>query len=119
MCSLLQVDPVVCAFLILHSLFLMFNLIIGEMLPVAELQVGHILAVRAGEMIPCDGVVIKGDGVIDESSLTGESIPISKKKGDKVLSGTVMQNGYIEVRLPCSPFLQLVSFNISLLCSLK
>ena len=71
----------------------------GKKIKVEDLRVGHILAVRAGEMIMGDGVVIKGEGVVDESALTGESVPISKKLGAKVLSGTVVQNGFMEVEL--------------------
>ena len=48
-------------------------------------------------MILADGFIQKGEGVVDESALTGEAKPLSKKKGDKVCSGTIMQNGYIEV----------------------
>ena len=71
----------------------------GKKIKVEDLRVGHILAVRAGEMIMGDGVVIKGEGVVDESALTGESVPINKKLGAKVLSGTVVQNGFMEVEL--------------------
>ena len=71
----------------------------GKKMKVEDLRVGHILAVRAGEMIMGDGVVIKGEGVVDESALTGESVPITKKLGAKVLSGTVVQNGFMEVEL--------------------
>ena len=46
-----------------------------------------------------DGIVSKGEGVVDESALTGESLPIHKKVGSKVLSGTVVQNGFMEIVL--------------------
>jgi Cd2+/Zn2+-exporting ATPase len=50
-------------------------------------------------MVLGDGVVVKGEGVVDESALTGESEPVHKKVGSAMLSGTVVQNGYMEVRL--------------------
>jgi Cd2+/Zn2+-exporting ATPase len=75
----------------------------GKSVDVVDLKIGDILAVRAGEMMVCDGVVVKGEGVVDESSLTGESVPITKKVGSSVLSGTVVQNGYVEVKLEKSP----------------
>eukprot|EP01034_Spumella_vulgaris_P034650 gene34650-42739_t len=71
----------------------------GQKVLVADLKVDDILAVRAGEMVLGDGVVVKGEGVVDESALTGESEPVSKTKGSVVLSGTVVQNGCMEVRL--------------------
>jgi Cd2+/Zn2+-exporting ATPase len=69
----------------------------GKSVNVDELRVGDSIAVRAGEMIQADGVVSKGDGVVDESALTGEAAPVSKKKGDRTSSGTVVQNGYLEI----------------------
>lgn len=49
-----------------------------------------------GEIILADGMIVKGEGVVDESSLTGESLPISKAVNSTVMSGTILQNGYIE-----------------------
>eukprot|EP01034_Spumella_vulgaris_P043657 gene43657-54237_t len=74
-------------------------LVSGQKVLVSELKVGDVLAVRAGEMVLGDGVVVKGEGVVDESALTGESEPVRKKNGSAMLSGTVVQNGYMEVRL--------------------
>jgi Zn2+/Cd2+-exporting ATPase len=71
----------------------------GTKIKIEDLKVGQVLAVRAGEMILGDGVVSKGEGVVDESALTGESLPIPKKRGDKVLSGTVAQNGFMEIEV--------------------
>jgi Zn2+/Cd2+-exporting ATPase len=71
----------------------------GTKIKIEDLKVGQVLAVRAGEMILGDGVVSKGEGVVDESALTGESVPIQKKRGDKVLSGTVVQNGFMEIEV--------------------
>jgi Cd2+/Zn2+-exporting ATPase len=78
-------------------------LVSGKSVNVADLQIGDLVAIRAGEMVVCDGVVTKGEGVLDESSLTGESVPITKKVGSSVLSGTVVQNGYLEIKLEKSP----------------
>jgi len=72
-------------------------LVDGTKVPVYDIKVGDKLAVRTGEMILADGKVIKGECVVDESALTGECIPIQKIVGDIVRSGTVVQNGYIEV----------------------
>ena len=69
----------------------------GRVVPIADLKTGDVIALRAGDVIMADGNVVKGDGVVDESSLTGESMPIPKKRGDAVTSGTVVQNGYMEV----------------------
>ena len=59
----------------------------------AEIKVGEILRVRPGEKIPVDGNVTDGNTSIDESLMTGEPIPVEKTKGDKVIGGTVNQNG--------------------------
>ena len=75
----------------------------GKSIPLEEVQVGDILAVRAGEMILADGSVLKGESVVDESALTGEAKPLPKKKGDKVSSGTIVQNGYLEVTVEAKP----------------
>lgn len=63
--------------------------------PVEELQKGDIFVVRPGESIPVDGLVLEGDTAINESALTGESIPVDKAKGDTVSAATVNQSGYI------------------------
>lgn len=75
------------------------TLVSGKSIPVKDLKIGDIFSVRAGEMICADGVVSRGDGVVNESALTGESLPVSKVKGSKVMSGTIVQNGYIEVEV--------------------
>ncbi|MDE5670054.1 MAG: heavy metal translocating P-type ATPase [Eubacterium sp.] len=60
--------------------------------------VGDIFVVRAGESIPVDAVILKGESAVDESALTGESIPVDKKAGDKVSAATINQSGFIECR---------------------
>ena len=75
----------------------------GDTIAVDDLQIGDIIACRAGDQILADGIVHTGTAVVDESALTGEAIPIAKKKGDKVISGTVVQNGYCEVEVDTMP----------------
>lgn len=60
-----------------------------------SLTVGMHIVLRAGDSIPADGKVVAGHGAIDESSLTGESLPIDKKEGDTVTSGSMMKDGYL------------------------
>ena len=58
---------------------------------------GDILIVRQGDIIPVDGRIVKGEGSINESNITGESIPLYKKQGDFLYSSTILENGYIEL----------------------
>ena len=67
------------------------------MLPIEEVVVGDRLIVKPGEKIPVDGIVVKGRTAIDESMLTGESIPIEKNIGDTIIGSTINQNGSIEM----------------------
>ena len=68
------------------------------MVPVEQVMVGHLLAVRPGEKIPVDGVVISGFSAVDESMLTGESVPVDKARGARVAGATVNTNGALTVR---------------------
>ena len=68
-------------------------------LPVEELIVGDIVLVRPGESIPLDSVIVEGASAINESSLTGESMPVEKKVDDPVFAGTINQSGGLEVRV--------------------
>ncbi len=63
----------------------------------SELRKGDTVIVKAGDAIPCDGVIISGNGSIDESCVTGESIPVEKTAGDSVICATVNTNGYFEM----------------------
>jgi Cd2+/Zn2+-exporting ATPase len=69
------------------------------LLPIEQLAVGDIVIVRPGEGIPLDSIIVEGESSIDESSLTGESIPVGKKAGDAVFAGTINQTGGLEVRV--------------------
>ena len=66
--------------------------------PVDEVEVGDVVVVRAGEVIPIDGIVVSGDAVIDESSLTGEPLPATYQAGGALLSGTTNAGDVFEVR---------------------
>ncbi len=63
-----------------------------------EVSVGDIFAVRPGESIPVDGVVIEGDSAVDESALSGESIPVDKSEGSRVSAATINQSGYLRCK---------------------
>jgi Cu2+-exporting ATPase len=66
--------------------------------PVEEVQRGDFFVVRPGENIPVDGVIVEGSAAINESALTGESIPADKTVGDEVSAATINQSGYIKCR---------------------
>ncbi|PFX26244.1 cadmium/zinc-transporting ATPase HMA2-like [Stylophora pistillata] len=70
----------------------------GESVSVESVAIGTAIAIRPGELIPLDGEVVKGRAAVDESSVSGESVPVEKTVGSKVFSGTVNQNGYLEVK---------------------
>lgn len=66
--------------------------------PIAAVGVGDIVEVRRGEKVPVDGVVIEGEGYVDESMISGEPVPESKHKGDRLLAGTVVSEGVLRFR---------------------
>ncbi len=68
---------------------------IEKTVPIEQVKKGDIFVVRPGENIPVDGVVLEGSSAINESALTGESIPVDKAQGDKVSAATVNQSGFI------------------------
>lgn len=72
----------------------------GQILEVTveDVQKGDLLIVKAGESIPVDGVVVEGSSFIDESAITGESIPVEKFAGSKVIGATINKSGYIKMR---------------------
>ena len=66
--------------------------------PVEEVQSGDVFVVRPGESIPVDGIVLEGSSAVNESALTGESIPVDKAEGDTVSAATINTSGYIRCR---------------------
>lgn len=67
-------------------------------IPVENVQVGDVLAVKAGQAVPVDGVVASGNGTVDESAITGESVPVEKLPGDTVTGATVNTAGYFTMQ---------------------
>ncbi|MFB6200658.1 MAG: heavy metal translocating P-type ATPase [Halorhabdus sp.] len=67
-------------------------------IPVEEVQVGDLMKVRPGEQIPTDGVVVDGQSSVDESMVTGESVPVEKSEGDEVVGSTINENGLLTVK---------------------
>jgi cation-transporting ATPase V len=71
---------------------------VEEMVPVESVQVGDLVKIRPGEKVPVDGEVVDGASAVDESMLTGESLPVDKQQGDKVAGATVNTSGVLTVR---------------------
>ena len=71
---------------------------VESIIPAEEVEKGDILVVKAGESVPVDGVLLEGTGSVDESAITGESIPVDKQIGDKVIGATINQSGYFKMR---------------------
>ena len=68
-----------------------------EEVEIDEVDVGDILLVKTGAKVPVDGTVLTGEGHINEASITGESVPVSKKKDAQVYAGTILENGTIQI----------------------
>ncbi|HMR66622.1 MAG TPA: heavy metal translocating P-type ATPase, partial [Anaerolineae bacterium] len=68
-------------------------------LPVEQVDLGEIFVLKPGDRVPLDGKVIRGESAVDQASITGESIPVSKQPGDPVLAGTINQAGSLEVQV--------------------
>ena len=62
-----------------------------------EVQENDVVVIQIGEKIPIDGKVISGEGSVNQATITGESVPVSKQQGDNVFSGTILDSGYLEV----------------------
>lgn len=67
-------------------------------IPADQVQVGETVIVKPGQGIPVDGVILEGTGTVDESAITGESIPVEKKVGDRVTGATVNRAGYFQMK---------------------
>ncbi|MBR9704790.1 copper-translocating P-type ATPase [Candidatus Pacearchaeota archaeon] len=67
-------------------------------IPIAEVQLNEIIIIKPGEKIPTDGVITKGESSVDESMITGESLPIDKKPKDTVIGATINQDGILHVK---------------------
>lgn len=67
-------------------------------IPVEQVKIGDVVVVRSGGSIPVDGTVLSGRGAVDQSALTGESVPVEKGKGDPVSAATINTEGYLEIR---------------------
>ncbi|QSG05463.1 heavy metal translocating P-type ATPase [Halapricum desulfuricans] len=67
--------------------------------PIDDVAVGDVFVVRPGDRIPLDGVVTSGEGTVDQASLTGESVPVSKGPGDEVFGGTINESGSLEIEV--------------------
>lgn len=67
-------------------------------IPASQVAVGDIFLLRAGKSVPCDGVVIEGSCTADQSALTGESIPVEKNVGDRVMSASISAGGFVKCR---------------------
>jgi Zn2+/Cd2+-exporting ATPase len=69
------------------------------MMPIDDLVIGDTVVVRPGEAVPLDSIIAEGESALDESSLTGEAIPVFKRPGDPVFAGTINQRGGLEIRV--------------------
>ena len=67
--------------------------------PVSSLKIGDLVLVRPGDRIPVDGLITAGESAIDQSPITGESVPVDKKSGDEVFAGTINQDAALEINI--------------------
>lgn len=70
-----------------------------KVVPTTEIKVGDIIVVKEGERVPLDGIVVKGETMLDTSALTGESLPVSVSTSDNVLSGSINKGGILEIKV--------------------
>lgn len=70
-----------------------------KVVPTTEIKVGDIIVVKEGERVPLDGIVVKGETMLDTSALTGESLPVSVSTGDNVLSGSINKGDILEIKV--------------------
>ena len=72
--------------------------LVEQDVPIADVVAGDLVAVRPGERIPVDGILVRGESAVDESMLTGESLPVAKKVGDRLIGGTVNRTGAFRLK---------------------
>ena len=70
-----------------------------ETVPIDAVAPGDVVVVRPGGKIPADGEVVAGDSAVNQAAITGESVPVDRTVGDEVYAGTLVENGYLEVRV--------------------
>lgn len=87
----------------------------NEIIPITDLNLGDVVIVKSGERIPADGIVIQGGAEIDNSMLTGESLPKFTNIGDKVYAGSINTNGFLSVKIDSRPQDNLINTIINLL----
>lgn len=76
----------------------------GEILvPMSDVEKGDVVRIRTGALIPVDGTVVSGDAMVNEASMTGESLPVHKKKGVSVYAGTVVMEGSVDIKITALP----------------
>ncbi|MDA2922847.1 cadmium-translocating P-type ATPase [Patescibacteria group bacterium AH-259-L07] len=68
-------------------------------IPIEKIEQGDIVLVRAGEQIPVDGNIAKGEASVNQAPITGESVPVDKINGDKVFTGTILESGALDIRV--------------------
>src|SRR5438132_3688405 len=69
-----------------------------ELVPTSDVKIGYIIILKPGDRVPVDGKIIEGETSIDESLVTGESIPVTKKPGDEVIGGSINQSGSVKIQ---------------------
>lgn len=79
------------------------TLLNGEVISISELKPGDCITVKSGERIPADGIIVKGDTTVDESALSGESIPITKTVSDEAYAGTVNLGSSLQIEINTLP----------------
>ncbi|MEO8447876.1 MAG: heavy metal translocating P-type ATPase [bacterium] len=67
-------------------------------IPFKKVKIDDIVLIKTGDKIPVDGIIIEGYCVADESAMTGESLPVEKKPGDELMSGTILKNGFVKLK---------------------
>lgn len=67
--------------------------------PVDQIEIGEVISVKPGDIIPMDGTVVSGNSLVDESTITGEPLPVNKYLNDAVYAGTLNGNGYLEIKV--------------------